>query len=485
GASVLQAASRVVPQLWSALRIAAVTTTVAFLSLTVFDFRGFSQFGLIAGVGVLLALISTMALFPPLVVALDRIWPEGDVAAHRSRGVRVFGIFARPKVARWTLGLAMVAAVAGAIAAPQLSFDTNFRKLRTPAKAKKQAAKETAAQQLGNKYNNRAEKRTASPIMVLTDTIADAAVVHEQLREKRDEFSRIDHFVSIHSFVPSGQAEKIPIIRRIRTKLSDKMQVLSAQERVEAKRALTMLPAQTFGATDLPDFVRKRFLDVSGHLGRYVLLYANGNLADARSVQEVVEQVGIFEVGRRKYRATASFFILAEADQIVRQEGPWAVLLAALAVLLIIGWHYRSVHLVLVSFTPLAVAFVAFLGLAAVTGLELNLFSISVLPSIFGIGIDGTVRLVHRASEVGPRGDLGAVLRQVGGAAWIASVTTAVGFGALWFQANPGLQTIGSMAVVGILVVCTFANVMVGSWLAVAPVRGITPEASLGSSVDS
>ena len=254
-----------------------------------------------------------------------------------------------------------------------------------------------------------------------------------------------------------------------------KKDVMSKEDQVEADRALGMLPEATFAPKDLPDFVRKRFLDVDGNLGRYVLLYANGNLADARSVKEVVEQAGTFRVGERVYRATASFFILAEADEIVRKEGPWAVLLAALAVLLVIGGHYRSLRLVLVSFAPLVVAFVIFLGLAAALDLQLNLFSISVLPSIFGIGIDGTVHLVHRAWEVGPEGDLRMVLRRIGGAAWIASVTTAVGFGALWFQANPGLQTIGSMAVVGILVVCTVANVIAGSWLSVSPVPGKTP----------
>lgn len=474
GKSAEEAVVLAVPGLWQALRTAALTTTAAFLSLTVFDFRGFSQFGLIAGGGVVLALAATLLLFPALAVSLDRIVREPAVKPGSAQGIRLFGIFARPKVARVTLVVLLVAAVVGGALGQGLSFDTNFRKLRTPA-SKKKSKTATDQQRLGNTYRNKAEKRTASPILVITDSLADSRAVHDQLAALKGKASRLAHFVSIHSFVPDGQAQKLPVIQRIRSTLEAKIDLLKGDDRAEAERALTMLPKQTFAPSALPDFVRKRFLDVDGKLGRYVLIYANGNLADARSVQQVIDQFGRFEVGDKRYRATASFFILAEADQIVRKEGPLAVLLAALAVLLVIGVHYRSWRMVAYSFVPLALAFAVFLGVAAVGGLQLNLFSISVLPSIFGIGIDGTVHIVHRAWEVGPEGDLRLVLQQIGGAAWVAAVTTVVGFGALLFQDNPGLQTIASMAVVGILVVCTLANVFAGALLAVAPVPGATP----------
>lgn len=478
GKSPEDAVVAAVPGLWLALRTAALTTMAAFLSLTAFEFRGFSQFGLIAGVGVLLALVATMLLFPPLAVTLHRFVKEPVPKQGGEQGLRFFGWFAKPSVARSTIITLILLAVIGAFLAPGLHFDTNFRKLRTPSSAKK--GKKSAAsttQKLGNKYRNKAEKRTASPILVITDDLADARAVHDELVARKDTATRLKHFVSIHSFIPTEQAAKTKIAKRIHRLITDKIDVLKGEDRAESERALKLLNPKPFTAAELPDFIRKRFLDVDGNLGRYVLIYANGNLADARSVQEVVDQLGRFDVGDKQYRATASFFILAEADQIIRKEGPWAVLLAAFAVLLVIGFHYRNARMVFYSFVPLCLAFAIFLGLAATLDLGLNLFSISVLPSIFGIGIDGTVHIVHRAWEVGPDGDLRLVLQRIGGAAWIAAVTTIVGFGALLFQDNPGLQTIGEMAVVGILVVCTLANIFAGALLAVAPVAGFTPSA--------
>jgi predicted RND superfamily exporter protein len=217
--------------------------------------------------------------------------------------------------------------------------------------------------------------------------------------------------------------------------------------------------------------VRERFRDRKERLGRFVLIYANGNLADARSVQEVIDQVGIFQIGKRVYHSTASFFILAEADAIVRKEGPVAVLLATIAVALVVLFYFRSWWLLVYSFIPLTMSFIIFLGIAKGVGLELNLFSVTTLPGVVGIGIDGITHILHRWWEEGEKADLKLILQQVGGAAWVALVTTIVGFAALLFQNNPGLQSIAWWATIGLLVSCLVSNILTGAILALFPPR--------------
>ena len=291
--------------------------------------------------------------------------------------------------------------------------------------------------------------------------------IHEQLDGNKD-LTRVSHFLSVHTFVPEDQQKKAAIAARIRNKIEAKRSSLKGEDGVEADRALQRLGAKPFTAKDLPDFVRKRFLDVDDKLGRFLLIYPSGNLASARSVQEVIDQVGTFKVDQRTYRSTASYFMLAEADGVVKKEGPWAVLAAALAVLLITGLHFRAWRPVAFAFVPLAVAFAAFLGVAKVVDLELNLFSVTVLPSVFGIGIDGTVHIVHRAWQAKDRSELGTALAQVFAAAWLAALTTVVGFGALMFQDNRGVQSLALMAVWGIGVVCVLANLLAGALLSLS-----------------
>lgn len=53
----------------------ALTTAVLFALLTVSDFRGFSQFGVVACIGVVISLVSTLTVLPAMIVVLERVRP--------------------------------------------------------------------------------------------------------------------------------------------------------------------------------------------------------------------------------------------------------------------------------------------------------------------------------------------------------------------------------------------------------------------------
>lgn len=469
GKTPLQAVTDMMGGLTGALGQAAATTSVAFFALVVLEFRGFSQFGLIAGVGVFLSLTATLAMFPPLVMALHRLVPDRDVSTKQAEGQRWLGWFADRKVARIALIGFGFAAVLSYFGARDLEFETDLRKLRTPpAKAKQQTAT-TAARNLETEYRSQADKRPSSPILVVTDSLEDSYAIHAQLDAKKGTLKRLRQFVSLRTFVPTDQPAKAEIVARIRGLIEAKREALTGKDRQEADRALELLQAKPFGPEELPEFVRERFRDRKEGLGKFVLLYANGNLADAKSVQQVIDEMGHFQVGSRNYQATASFFILAEADAMVKKEGPIAVILATLAVAVVVLWYFRSWVLLFYSFVPLLTSFVIFLGIAKGLGFELNLFSVTTLPGVVGIAIDGVTHILHRFHAEGKDADLRMILQQVGGAAWVALITTCVGFGALLFQNNPGLQSIAWWATVGLLVSCLLSNVMVGAMLSLFP----------------
>lgn len=476
GRSPSQAVEETAVGMVRALHQAALTTSVAFFALIILEFRGFSQFGLIAGVGVEIALACTILLFPPLIMAINRFVPDRTVSLAQAEGAHWMGVVTQPRMARVFLAGMAVATAGSFYVAKDYDFETDFRKLSTQSKPRPtaQTAAKAAARELEVKVRAASSGRTGSPIVVVADTLAEARQVHDQLEANRKNWTRVRYFVSIHTFVPTGQAEKMPIIARIADRLRGKLAALQGKDRQDAERALDMLGAQIFTAEQLPDFVRKRFLDKSDQLGRYVLIYAQGNLAEAKSIREVIAQVGQFRVtdsagANKTVRSTASYFILAEADDIVRKEGPLAVILAGIAVFVVILWHFRNLTLCLYAFLPLSAAFVIFLAMARSLDLSLNLFSVTALPGILGIGIDGTTHILHRWYEEGENANVRKIVQQVGGAAWIALVTTTVGFAALMFQDNRGMQSIAWMATLGLFSVCLLANLLAGALLAVWP----------------
>src|SRR5690606_16531664 len=62
----------------------AASTALTFASLAVADFRGFSQFGQVASVGVVLALVFSLVVMPALMVALDRVRPWAPPPPERA-----------------------------------------------------------------------------------------------------------------------------------------------------------------------------------------------------------------------------------------------------------------------------------------------------------------------------------------------------------------------------------------------------------------
>jgi len=461
-----------------ALHQAALTTSVAFFALVVLEFRGFSQFGLLAGVGVEIALACTLLFFPPLTMVMHRLRADAAVSEAQAQGSRWMGAVAQPRFARAFLALMAVVTAISVVVASGYRFETDFRKLRSTAAPQRESVsvERQAAADLEVKVRAASSGRTGSPVVIVADTVEEARLIHDQIEARRAQLPSVRYSVSIHTFVPARQDEKMPVIARIRTGLEQKLASLDGKDRQDAERAIELLRAQPYGPRDLPEFVRNRFLDKQDGLGRFVILYARGNLAEAESIRRVMDQIGRFSVpdgrgGEKVIRSTASFFILAEADDIVRKEGPIAVALAAVAVFLVIFWHFRNLTLCLYSFLPLTAAFAIFLAIARSLDLSLNLFSVTALPGILGIGIDGTTHILHRWYEEGETADVRRIVQQVGGAAWVALVTTTVGFAALLFQDNRGMQTIAWMATIGLFSVCLIANLIAGALLAVWPPR--------------
>ena len=87
------------------------------------------------------------------------------------------------------------------------------------------------------------------------------------------------------------------------------------------------------------------------------------------------------------------------------------------------------------------------LGLMAVLGLKINLYNMLVFPLAFGIGVDGAIYVVWivYAEKAGP-----VPWRRVwtsGRAVVGSTLTTVAAFGALTISDNPGLASLGKLAI--------------------------------------
>ncbi len=440
---------------------AMLTTAVTFWALIVFDFRGFSQLGLIAGFGVAFALLIFYLAYPPAATAFNRIWKEKarkrkdshpPADQHEAAAAHVGGLSTSPPVTRgvkrvaWAM-VAFIIALAGVSAylASDLGFDSDMGKFRV---------KDNQAENTLKKKYREAETRSASPVLVVTKDLAETERAQRYLAANMERFPIVTEVSSVFSFVPTEQEQKISIIKEIKRKIDNKYGALEGQAKTDADELRRYLTPEVFGAESLPEWVRARFTDTEGRFGRYLLLFTSGHKSNALVSLETQKQVGEIEIPAEgalpaiKLTSSASFYISGEAYSIVKREGPWAALIGLLVVVFVVLFDFRRPRELFMILTPILSGFAITLGLMTLIDMPLDLFNVVVLPQIFGIGIDTGTHLTHRIKEGGPR--VVHNVRATAIAAGVSSLLTVVGFASLLPVTNAGLQSIGLLAVLGI-----------------------------------
>lgn len=434
---------------------AALTTTVAFLCLVLFDFRGFSQFGFMAGMGVPVSLFCVYMFFPALTIILNKFMKEKPPKRNiwASGTPKIFGTRKGAWACMGILAVLMLIFVPGM---QYVKFEHNMKRVMTDHKALK--GPDTV--KVMSRYRTAVESKSASPVVVLTDSLDETRRLHDYLdqelaadkKKPKDQrkYTMLQEFASIFNTMPEQQAEKAELAAQMRERLTRKLKALKGEDRENAEKALPYLSPEPFQLTDLPDWVRKKFTDSEGQLGRFVLLYAAGNKADALVVGKIVDQIGTFTVDGKDFHSTASYYILKDAYDIVLKEGPIAMALAALLVLLIVLADSRRLRETIAGFVPLLLGLAIYLGFVGWDDFNINMFNMIILPTLFGMGVDTSIHLLHRIKEEG-RQNMSSIAATTGAAAFMSGATTAVGFATLAVATNPGLQSIGWLAPIGIM----------------------------------
>jgi uncharacterized protein len=453
-------------RLGPAMRAAAGTTVATFASLLVFDFRGFSHFGGIAAAGIVLSLLAVYLILPPLSVLVSRDTPP------RRAVIAAAADATTPQSHAWawaTLALMVLSTTWAATTLPELGFEGDMRAMRIAAPVETDTLKRT--------YREEVVRRAPSPAVLMTASLAETERVTRYLEALAEREPRLEAVTSVFSFIPEEQPLKRAIVAEIRRRLTQKLGLLEGQDKADAERLLPYLSPTGLTVASLPEWIHARFKDAHGDIGHFVLLFAAGVKSRADEVLAIQDAIGALTIDDTTYHPTASWMFTGQAYEAVRREGPVAVGLAALLVLLLLLLDLRSLGAALRAYVPLLAGVVLSLGIATRAGISLNLFNIVVLPVIFGIGVDTAIHLTHTRRD-------GASIRQMlqttGRAAGLSALTTAIGFGSLLAVPSEGLQSIGWLAVIGIGCTTIFTTFGVAA-LACITGAETTPEASTPS----
>jgi uncharacterized protein len=471
------------------LTLAAAATAVAFFSFIPTDYKGLSELGLIAGCGMLIAFLCSIALLPAMLALLN---PPGEPASIGFNALAPLDSFLqRHRVA--VIAITVIAVLAGTPLLLHLPFDFNPINLQNPNSPSVVTYRELQR----NPETNGSDAEVLAPNLDQADIIAKRLAV----------LPEVSRTLTLSSFIPTDQDQKITAINSasqgLGSALNPKQQqpAPSDEDLVAAIRAtsadlqkaarnasgaaadsarhvselLTRLaqsdanmrsnagaaivpplivdldqlrngldPQPVTVKTLPPDLVRA-WLSADGRARVQVL--PKGELSDTSGLRNFATAilaaepsttgpaVSYYESGETVTRAFIEAGILA---------------LAVIAVLLFIA--LRRIADVLLILVPLLLAGTVTLEVCVMTGLALNFANIIALPLLLGVGVAFKIYYTM-AWRAGKTGLLQSTLTR---AVIFSAMTNAIAFGSMAASSYPGMSSMGKLMALALF--CTLTS---------------------------
>ena len=438
-----------------ALLAAAVTTIGALLTLLASHFKGFKEFGLIASYGVVFCLVAAYLVIPPLVFALEKIWPLKR-REEKPQAARTTGRGGRKRWFVVALVAVAVVIVAG-VFAPDAQFEHDFRNLRGK------------SSHGGIRYGKAVGRgKATSASIILGESPEQMREVHALLRQRfAAEDPMLKGFVTIETYVPTSQEARMGVIRLPpddddpfnRQRRNDIASVVerSALDRLEGDAhdfvevVRDLVDVEPFALEDIPPWAYRSIREADGTVGALGLIFRSIQEWNVLECQAYQAEYGILVLESGDEVSVAdTTFITADIVRTVKADGLRMALLVGGFLLFVLVFSLRSFVGALTCLLTLVAAFVVCLGAMVLTNTRIGMYNMIVLPAVLGVGIDGAIHIHHRFVE-GGRKNMGRVMRTTGVAVLAASLTTAGGFAGLLFQNHLGIRSIGELALIGIL----------------------------------
>ncbi len=517
GASPREGARVALLRTGGGIAVGTVTTALAFLTTTTTEFTAYGELGVITAVGLLLIMLATFFMLPPLLL-LTR---AGEHAAPELPGLALLARTLR-RAPRAVLVVAVLTAVAGAAAFPRVGFNSRYFDFLPPDVESSQALDRLEGDPL------------MSPVIanLVADSVEDARAKAAQARAlpsvagvqsgsdllpPLDE-ARLAALRSVVSGIPrppdfqaltarrtdpsqlagavTGLADAIDEARfaleqagrpvqaatdargalqeLARTLKSATPQVTERLHAFEADVGDVVRRAWTTAAevgrrggylpTDLPPLFRRRFVSKDGkQMAIYVVpagdIWSND-----------VAKVFVADMERIDPRASGLALNRYIHEIMVVEGFRRATVIAAVLIFLVLLLDFRSLRDTLLAMVPTAVGWAWMIGGMAALHLRFDPANVVSLPLVLGIGIAYGVHLVHRARNEraaagGQAPELDVVVRGTGGAVIIAALTTITGFAALMVVDYGAMKNFGLVMVLGIGACLVASLLVLPAWM--------------------
>jgi uncharacterized protein len=470
------------------LTLAAAAVAAGFLSFLPTDYRGVSELGQVAGVGMIIAYLTSITLLPALITVFN---PPGEPEPVGYRALAPVDRFLqtyRVPVIAGTVAVALI----GSPLLYFLTFDFDPIHLRSP-----QTESISTLLDLGT-----SPQVGFSSVNVVTPNLKDAQEAAQRLQK----VPQVRSVTTLDSLVPPDQDQKLelihgfaedmrPILEKARAKppsdaeniaalnglaeqlnkfaasapagpgadaarrlAADSVKLAKASEDVRGKaqsgfvasleadlaQLRAQLDATRVTADNLPPTLRAQWVTSDGRARVSVAPAGDTNNTEVlRTFARAVLAVYPNAIG-------GPISILESGNTVVRaflEAGAYALITIAILLWIVL----RRFGDVLLTLAPLLLAGMVTLEICVFIGMPLNFANIIALPLLLGVGVAFKIYYIM-AWRSGHTNLLQSSLTRA--VIWSA-LTTATAFGSLWLSQHPGTSSMGKLLALSL--VCTLA----------------------------
>ncbi len=441
GGSLEEALTIVFRRTGMASFVAALTTIAGFYALLITDFRAFFEFGFIAGTGVALIFLSMYLVFPAIMLLAERVGlyrvgvPQVDVCNITREGIP------KPRII-----LFVMLAILGVslFYATNIQYEDDFKKL---------SAKIPAYQAVKKKIDKVFSLSTDRAV-VFVPTLEEVTALVKYLENKIAtdlDSPTIKKVKSIYTVVPNKQEqdERLEIIGNIKRNTDEIKDYINAEQRAKLADIIDYLDIDRLSARDLPSALRRVYTGLPGSGGYLVYIYNSVSMSDSAQAKAFSDDIRELTVNGKTYYPATDALVFVDMRDLMRNDATIAMFAVIIVILLVLLINFRSLRKVFIVMFPVVSGTIMMVGIMGIFDIRLSIFNMVVLPAILGIGVDSAIHIFHRYEEEGSR-SLRHVIRTTGWAVAITTLTTLFGFAGMLSAANPGLQSLGILACIGL-----------------------------------
>ena len=415
----------------------ALTTSIAFFSLTISQFQGFRHFGLIAGVGILLCFLTVLYGLPSLLLMTEKTF---NIRWEQKRALEV--------IPKRRLGLIYAVLVAGMLFSifslsqvPKLHFEYNFKALQ-----EKGAEAIVLAERIGDHFGV-----VLNPVALITPDRQRALELTQRINRYIESHpdTLFDFAASIGSHIPKHQDEKIALLQKMADTLERQdpiIQGLDRETQEKIQELQNQLKAKPFTYGDIPDGLRDQYEGKNRGVS-IVYVYPNASIMDGQVAKHFIKELRDLHLPNDVVMAGEPV-VYVDILNLLERDTPRAMMISFGVVILLLLIHFRCFSCVVLVLLPVLLGFLWLFGFAGMTRFSFNYMNMVILPSILGVGIDNGIYIFHRY-QMEKKATLEEILTTTGKAVTLASLTTIAAFCSLMLARHQGMASLGKLGFMG------------------------------------